>query len=96
MVLLSVGFERLTEFEPKKDSRSCQTPGVSPAEPGAYQQLVKGLGRFIELEVVLAPGQSPEEGEKIAERFRAALDIRDEDLIDCAYMDMMTARGCGP
>jgi len=57
---------------------------------------VKGLGRFIELEVVLAPGQPPEEGEKIARRFRGALDIRDEDLIDCAYVDLMTAHGCGP
>ena len=57
---------------------------------------VKGLGHFIELEVVLAPGQPPEEGEQIAERFRAALDIRDDDLIDCAYVDLMTAHGCGP
>jgi len=57
---------------------------------------VKGLGRFIELEVVLAPGQAPEEGEEIAERFRAALDIQDDDLIDCAYVDLMTAHGCGP
>jgi adenylate cyclase class IV len=57
---------------------------------------VKGLGRFIELEVVLEPGQSPEEGEEIAEQFRAALDIRAGDLIDCAYVDLMTAHGCGP
>jgi adenylate cyclase class IV len=57
---------------------------------------VKGLGNFIELEVVLAPGQPPEEGETIAEQFRAALDIRDDDLIDCAYVDLMTAHGCGP
>jgi adenylate cyclase class IV len=57
---------------------------------------VKGLGQFIELEVVLAPGQSPEIGEKVAEKFRTALDIRDADLIDCAYVDLMTARGCGP
>jgi adenylate cyclase class IV len=57
---------------------------------------VKGLGRFIELEVVLAPGQPPEEGEEIAGHFRAALDIQDEDLIDCAYVDLMAAHGCGP
>ena len=57
---------------------------------------VKGLGQFIELEVVLAPGQPPEAGERIADRFRAALDIRDDDLIDCAYVDLMTAHGCGP
>ena len=57
---------------------------------------VKGLGHFIELEVVLAPGQMPEDGERIAERFRTALDIRDDDLIDCGYVDLMTAHGCGP
>jgi adenylate cyclase class IV len=57
---------------------------------------VKGLGQFIELEVVLAPGQSPEIGEQVAEKFRTALDIRDADLIDCAYVDLMTTRGCGP
>ncbi|MFN0113878.1 MAG: class IV adenylate cyclase [Paracoccaceae bacterium] len=57
---------------------------------------VKGLGQFIELEVVLAPGQPPEAGEQVAEKFRTALDIRDADLIDCAYVDLITTRGCGP
>jgi adenylate cyclase class IV len=57
---------------------------------------VKGLGQFIELEVVLAPGEPPEVGEKVAAKFRTALDIRDADLIDCAYVDLMAARGCGP
>jgi adenylate cyclase class IV len=57
---------------------------------------VKGLGQFIELEVVLEPGQPPEEGEQIAERFRTALDIREDDLIDCAYVDLLAAHGCGP
>jgi len=57
---------------------------------------VKGLGQFIELEVVLTPGQSPEMGEKVAAKFRTALDIRDADLIDCAYVDLLAAHGCGP
>jgi adenylate cyclase class IV len=69
-------------------------------EPGALTRIhfdeVRGLGRFIELEVVLAPGQPTEEGEEIARRFCAALDIRDEDLIDCAYVDLMASQGCGP
>lgn len=69
-------------------------------EPDAHTRIhfdeVRGLGRFIELEVVLAPGQPPEEGEEIAQRFCVALDIHDEDLIDCAYVDLMTAHGCGP
>jgi adenylate cyclase class IV len=56
---------------------------------------VKGLGQFLELEVILQPGQSPEDGERIAHEFRAALDIRDEDLIECAYLDLLTAHSGG-
>ena len=56
---------------------------------------VDGLGRFVELEVVLGPGETPEQGETIAGKFRAALDIRDPDLIDCAYVDLLTAHGRG-
>lgn len=50
---------------------------------------VDGLGSFLELEVVLRDGQPPEEGEKIANALMAALDIRQEDLIDCAYADLL-------
>jgi adenylate cyclase class IV len=56
---------------------------------------VKGLGHFMELEVVLQPGQAPEDGERIAGEFRVALDIRDEDLIDCAYVDLLTTHSGG-
>ncbi len=56
---------------------------------------VKGLGHYVELEVVLRQEQLPEEGERIAGEIRNALDIRDEDLIECAYVDLITAH-CGP
>lgn len=56
---------------------------------------VKGLGQFLELEVMLAPGQQVEDGERIAVEFRAALDIRDEDLIECAYVDLLIAYSGG-
>lgn len=56
---------------------------------------VKGLGQFLELEVVLEPGQSTDDGVRIAGEFRTALDIRDEDLIDCAYVDLITAHSGG-
>lgn len=56
---------------------------------------VKGLGHFLELEVVLQPGQSPEDGERIAGEFSTALDIREEDLIDCAYLDLVTSHSGG-
>ena len=56
---------------------------------------VKGLGHYIELEVVLRQDQQPEDGERIAAELRNALDIRDEDLIDCAYVDLITSRSGG-
>lgn len=56
---------------------------------------VKGLGQHIELEVILREGQETEDGERIAGEFRVALDIRDEDLIDCAYLDLLTAHSGG-
>ena len=51
---------------------------------------VEGLGWFIELEVVLEPGQSVERGREIAEGIMAEIAIRDEDLVDCAYVDLLT------
>ncbi|HLF06429.1 MAG TPA: class IV adenylate cyclase [Thermoplasmata archaeon] len=53
---------------------------------------VAGLGRFIELEVVLRDDQTEAEGAKIAENLMAQLDIRKEDLIRGAYRDMLKGR----
>lgn len=50
---------------------------------------VKGLGDFLELEVVLTPGQSDAEGEMIARDLMQQLGINDRDLIDSAYIDML-------
>jgi adenylate cyclase len=50
---------------------------------------VEGLGTFLEVEVVLRPGQSPVEAEQIALELRRALDVRDEDLIEGAYLDLL-------
>lgn len=50
---------------------------------------VKGLGNFLELEVVLQPGQTDAEGQAIAENLMDELGIRDMDLIDSAYMDLI-------
>ncbi len=52
---------------------------------------VAGLGSFLELEVVLADGQAPEEGHRIARELMAALEVRDEDLIEGAYADLLSA-----
>ena len=50
---------------------------------------VVGLGSFLELEVVLADGQSPDEGHRVAREIMAALKIREEDLIEGAYADLL-------
>ncbi len=50
---------------------------------------VAGLGIFIELEVVLQPDQTDEQGRLIAEDLMQKLAIKDVDLIDNAYMDLM-------
>jgi adenylate cyclase class IV len=50
---------------------------------------VEGLGTFLEVEVVLAPGQDLAEGERIAADLRRALDVRAEDLVDRAYIDLL-------
>lgn len=51
---------------------------------------VRGLGRFIELEVCLRPGQSRDEGAAIARELMGRLGIADADLIAGAYADLLT------
>lgn len=50
---------------------------------------VEGLGTFLELEVMLHAGQSAEEGARIAHELMARLDVREEDLIAGAYVDLL-------
>lgn len=50
---------------------------------------VKGLGRFLELEVVLREDQSPEEGRAIAVALMELLGIAPESLVECAYIDLL-------
>ena len=50
---------------------------------------VAGLGKFMELEVVLQPDQTDEEGQAIAEELMKKLGVLEGDLIDSAYMDLM-------
>jgi predicted adenylyl cyclase CyaB len=55
---------------------------------------VEGLGHFMELEVVMKPGQSDAEGQAVAEDLMRKLGIDSADLLDGAYMDMIeTATG---
>ena len=53
---------------------------------------VKGLGKFIELEVVLKPGQTLKDGETIANKLMVEFDIQKNDLIDVAYIDLIEGK----
>jgi predicted adenylyl cyclase CyaB len=50
---------------------------------------VEGLGRFIELEVVLRPGQSEAEGLVIAQELLKEFTIAPEDLISRPYFELL-------
>lgn len=49
---------------------------------------VEGLGNFVELEVVLRPAESEEQGRIEAREIMTDLGIAEEDLIACSYLDM--------
>ena len=50
---------------------------------------VEGLGTFLELEVVLAQGQAAAEGHRVAREIMEKLEVREEDLIEGAYADLL-------
>jgi len=50
---------------------------------------VEGLGHFMELEIVLRDGQSDAEGQAVARALMTRLGVREEDLLEGAYMDLL-------
>lgn len=52
---------------------------------------VEGLGHWLELEVVLEPGQSADEGARVAREMMLILGIREDDLESGAYIDLLAA-----
>lgn len=50
---------------------------------------VHDLGHYMELEVVLRPDQTLEAGQKIAQDLQTKLGVNNEDLIECAYVDLL-------
>jgi predicted adenylyl cyclase CyaB len=50
---------------------------------------VEGLGHFMELEVVMREDQDDAEGQAIAEDLMRRLGVREEALIEGAYMDLL-------
>lgn len=56
---------------------------------------VDGLGDWLELEVVLEPGQSADDGVRVAEELMRFFGLREGDLEARAYIDLLTAQGGG-
>ena len=50
---------------------------------------VENLGHFLELEVVLSEGESPERGIEEAHNLMASLGITDVQLVEGAYVDLL-------
>jgi adenylate cyclase class IV len=50
---------------------------------------VEQLGSFVELEVVLADGESPEAGEREAQELLKSLELSERDLVPDAYIDLL-------
>ncbi len=59
---------------------------------------VEGLGTFLELEVVLRPGQSVDDGESIARDLMTRLGVAARDLVAQAYVDLLEQQpaACNP
>ena len=53
---------------------------------------VDGLGDFLELEVVLRPGQPEEDGERIAKALLNEFKVDPEDQIAVAYVDLLASK----
>ncbi len=53
---------------------------------------VEELGTFIELEVVLSPGETEEDGKRIAADLMTKLGIATGDLVSGAYIDLQEGR----
>jgi predicted adenylyl cyclase CyaB len=54
---------------------------------------IEGLGRFVELEVVLADGEPVERGVAEAHGLMAALGIQEDQLVSHAYLDVLRQSG---
>ncbi|MDP3222454.1 MAG: class IV adenylate cyclase, partial [Rubrivivax sp.] len=50
---------------------------------------VRGLGEFMELEVVLKPGQSDSEGAAVAQALMSRLDLADAPRLAGSYLDLI-------
>nr|XP_046234584.1 uncharacterized protein LOC124053462 isoform X2 [Scatophagus argus] len=54
-----------------------------------HMDTVEGLGNYMELEVVMRPEQTVEEGQQVAEDLMEKLGVSKESLVTGAYMDLI-------
>ncbi|PKE28415.1 adenylate cyclase [Rahnella sp. AA] len=54
---------------------------------------VKGLGDYLEFEVVLDENETPEQGIAVAEELLERLGIDRQELVDQAYVDLLNQKG---
>ncbi|HSB06237.1 MAG TPA: class IV adenylate cyclase [Thermodesulfobacteriota bacterium] len=57
-----------------------------------HLDLVEGLGKFLELEVVLEEGELAETGEAIARDLMEKLGVQSDQLIEGAYIDLLASK----
>ena len=57
-----------------------------------HMDTVEGLGEFIELEAVLGPDESQEDGRARIGELSSALGIGEVDLVDAAYVDLLARK----
>ncbi|KGD90789.1 adenylate cyclase [Achromobacter sp. RTa] len=57
-----------------------------------HLDLVEGLGEFLELEVVLREGETPDAGMEEARSLMAGLGVAPEQLVSGAYVDLLGRR----
>jgi len=71
-----------------RKTRSLYTAGATRI----HLDEVEGLGTFAEIEVVLEPHQSAEDGVSIANRVMKKIGIQEKDLVTTAYIDLLEAK----
>ena len=88
-ILLDILSKALGQAGTVKKTRQVYLVGQTRVHIDAVEE----LGDFLELEVVLRPGQSEAEGRQIALDLLARFNIETGDLLADAYVDLLDARG---
>jgi adenylate cyclase class IV len=60
-----------------------------------HLDIVEGLGRFLEFEAVMPEGAADAEGRALVNGLMARFSIRDEDLVESSYADLMARKTRG-